>query len=126
MAPTNINVGLLRVENWTFVLSMSLRKRMKIGAHPCPDRAVSAYRTARIMTCICCDLCQSWLHTQCIGMTSETLSVYSSDVLQLQFYCKRCATHEDGRYVKCTTLAAKFLFMQHITYNINMCRFLWL
>ena len=121
MAPTNINV--LRVENWTFVLSMSLRKRMKIGAHPC---GVCLQNCTDNDNCICCDLCQSWLHTQCIGMTSETLSVYSSDVLQLQFYCRRCATHEDGRYVKCTTLAAKFLFMQHITYNINMCRFLWL
>jgi hypothetical protein len=72
-------------------------KRQKLGGLiPFPCRAC-LQNCSDGQNSICCDLCNCWLHDDCINLTEELKSVYNKEP-ELSFYCATCALDERKRY----------------------------
>jgi len=105
---------------------MQHSKRTRIEAYPC---RVCLQNCTTSQASICCDGCQSWLHTTCVTMSDEQLESFSSP--DVMFLCRSCACDRlTGRWAllirtllpyavrKIVSLAVCFLLIKHTTYAI--------
>jgi len=74
---------------------MHRTKRIKFEAFPC---RVCLKNCENNQSSICCDLCNCWLHTDCINLPQEVLDIYKKET-DLSFYCSACALDGRSRYV---------------------------
>jgi len=73
---------------------MKTTKRLRLQAYPC---RVCLQNCAFGEASICCDGCQSWIHSACINMTDAILRDFSAE--ERTFLCQSCAcSREDNRY----------------------------